>query len=358
MYLVFTCMSGESYRMRLWSLCDIFWVLINSLVCWFCVPASSVWGGSVADPGAGDAGGGERSPGVPRWRHVWPDQAARHRHRHGRQWGVFHHLLWGELSRVYNTLPSNWGSWNGVVIWFLSKMMLLFTLRKQVLTQEKIWDEEEEGKNDESNDTNNKHTKKELHLKHSQQSGDIVSTKWTWILSCRTAAVAVYVNSDPNLCILRPNYCLNKVNANLKLQNSHCCSVCKLRPKSVYTQTQLLSVNANPKLQNSHCCSVCKLRPKSVYTQTQLCINSDPNLCILRPNSVSTQTQICVYSDPTLYQLRPKSVYTWTQLCINSDPNLCILGPNSVSTQTKICTKSELRSCVKAEVDVLGSLSV
>ena len=103
-------------------------------------------------------------------------------------------------------------------------------------------------------------------------------------------------------------YCLNKVNLNPKLQNSRCCSVCKLRPRSVYTQTQLLSVNANPKLQNSHCCSVCKLRPKSVYTQTQL--------------------------------------------CINSDPNLCILGPNSVSTQTQICTKSELRSCVKAEVDV------
>ena len=47
----------------------------------------------MADPGASDAGGGERSPGVPRWRHVWPDQAACHRHRHGRQRGVFHHLL-------------------------------------------------------------------------------------------------------------------------------------------------------------------------------------------------------------------------------------------------------------------------
>ena len=105
------------------------------------------------------------------------------------------------------------------------------------------------------------------------------TTKWTQILSCITATVAVYVNSNPNLCILRPSYCLNKV-------------------------------NVNPKLQNSRCCSVCKLRPKSVYTQTQLCINSDPHLCILRPNFVSAQTQICVYSDPTLYQLRPKSVQT------------------------------------------------
>ena len=353
MYLVFTCMSGESYRGWLRSLWDIFWALINSLVCWFCVPACSVWGGSVADPGAGDAGGGERSPGVPRWRHVWPDQAARHRHRHGRQRGVFHHLLWGELSRVYNTLPSNWGSWNGVVIWFLSKMMLLFTLRKQVLTQEKIWDEEEEGKNDESNDTNNKHTKKELHLKHSQQSGDIVSTKWTWILSCRTATVAVYVNSDPNLCILRPNYCLwtrilNCRTATVAVYVNSDPNLCTLGPNSASTQTQIC-VYSDPTLY--------QLRPKSVYTWTQLCINSDPNLCILGPNSASTQTQICVYSDPTLYQLRPKSVYTQTQLCINSDPNLCILGPNSVSTQTQICTKSELRSCVKAEVDVLGSPS-
>ena len=40
MYLVFTCMPGESYRRRLRSLslylCYILWVLINSLVFWFC----------------------------------------------------------------------------------------------------------------------------------------------------------------------------------------------------------------------------------------------------------------------------------------------------------------------------------
>ena len=41
MYLLFTCMPGESYRMWLWSLllylCQAFWiwVLINCLVCWF-----------------------------------------------------------------------------------------------------------------------------------------------------------------------------------------------------------------------------------------------------------------------------------------------------------------------------------
>ena len=193
---------------------------------------------------------------------------------------IYCEVSWAE--RIIHYLQTEEVEMVSKMIWFLSKMMLLFTLRKQVLTQEKIWDEEEEGKNDESNNTNNKHTKKELHLKHSQQSGDIVLTKWTWILSCRTATVAVYVNSDPNLCILRPNYCL---------------------------WTRILN---------------CRTATVAVY------VNSDPNLCILRPNSASTQTQICVYSDPTLYQLRP----------------------NSVSTQTKICTKSELRSCVKAEVDV------
>ena len=39
MYLVFTCMPGENYHRHLRSLmlylCYIFWVLINSLVCWF-----------------------------------------------------------------------------------------------------------------------------------------------------------------------------------------------------------------------------------------------------------------------------------------------------------------------------------
>ena len=39
MYLVFTSLPGESYRRRLRSLlvylCDVFWALINSLVCWF-----------------------------------------------------------------------------------------------------------------------------------------------------------------------------------------------------------------------------------------------------------------------------------------------------------------------------------
>ena len=43
MYLVFTCMPGESYHRWLSSLllclCDVFWVLINSLVCWFCMSA-------------------------------------------------------------------------------------------------------------------------------------------------------------------------------------------------------------------------------------------------------------------------------------------------------------------------------
>ena len=40
MYLVFTCMPGESYHRRLRSLlsymCCVFQVLINSLVCWLC----------------------------------------------------------------------------------------------------------------------------------------------------------------------------------------------------------------------------------------------------------------------------------------------------------------------------------
>ena len=39
MYLVFTCMPGESYCRWLMSLmlclCDVFWALVNSLVCWF-----------------------------------------------------------------------------------------------------------------------------------------------------------------------------------------------------------------------------------------------------------------------------------------------------------------------------------
>ena len=37
-YLVFTHMPGESYRRWLGSLllCDVFWALLNSLVCWFC----------------------------------------------------------------------------------------------------------------------------------------------------------------------------------------------------------------------------------------------------------------------------------------------------------------------------------
>ena len=43
MYLVFTCMQGESYRMRLRSLllcsCDVFRALINSIVCWLCTSA-------------------------------------------------------------------------------------------------------------------------------------------------------------------------------------------------------------------------------------------------------------------------------------------------------------------------------
>ena len=43
MYLVFTCMPSESYRRWLRSLllylCYVFWVLINSLVCWFCMCA-------------------------------------------------------------------------------------------------------------------------------------------------------------------------------------------------------------------------------------------------------------------------------------------------------------------------------
>ena len=43
MYLVFTRMPGESYRRRFRSLllyyCDVFRVLINSLVCWFCTSA-------------------------------------------------------------------------------------------------------------------------------------------------------------------------------------------------------------------------------------------------------------------------------------------------------------------------------
>ena len=46
MYLVFTHMPGESYRRQLRSLllylCDNFWTLINSLVCWFCVSASGL----------------------------------------------------------------------------------------------------------------------------------------------------------------------------------------------------------------------------------------------------------------------------------------------------------------------------
>ena len=43
MYLVFTRMPGESYCRRLRSLllclCDVFRMLINSLICWFCTSA-------------------------------------------------------------------------------------------------------------------------------------------------------------------------------------------------------------------------------------------------------------------------------------------------------------------------------
>ena len=43
MYIAFTCMPGESYCRRLRSLflclCDVFWVLINSLACWLCTGA-------------------------------------------------------------------------------------------------------------------------------------------------------------------------------------------------------------------------------------------------------------------------------------------------------------------------------
>ena len=44
-YLVFTCMPGESYWRRLRSLLclgDVFQVLINSLVCWFCTGTLSL----------------------------------------------------------------------------------------------------------------------------------------------------------------------------------------------------------------------------------------------------------------------------------------------------------------------------
>ena len=53
MYLVFTCMPGESYhrwlRSLLLYLCYIFWALINSLVCWFYIMkvftlGTVVWG--------------------------------------------------------------------------------------------------------------------------------------------------------------------------------------------------------------------------------------------------------------------------------------------------------------------------
>ena len=46
MYLVFTCMPGESYRWRLRSLllyfCCIFQALINPRVCWFCTSAQDL----------------------------------------------------------------------------------------------------------------------------------------------------------------------------------------------------------------------------------------------------------------------------------------------------------------------------
>ena len=44
-YLVFTCMPGESYWRQLRSLLclgDVFQVLINSLVCWFCTATLSL----------------------------------------------------------------------------------------------------------------------------------------------------------------------------------------------------------------------------------------------------------------------------------------------------------------------------
>ena len=39
LYLVFTCMPGESYRRRLRSLLCLFQALISSLACWFCMSA-------------------------------------------------------------------------------------------------------------------------------------------------------------------------------------------------------------------------------------------------------------------------------------------------------------------------------
>ena len=49
-YLIFTRMPGESYHRRLRSLllylCYVFWVLINSLACWFCFCLSFVFGKS------------------------------------------------------------------------------------------------------------------------------------------------------------------------------------------------------------------------------------------------------------------------------------------------------------------------
>ena len=47
MYLVLTCMPGESYRRRLRSLLlclrGVFRALINNLVCWFCLLNTHVW---------------------------------------------------------------------------------------------------------------------------------------------------------------------------------------------------------------------------------------------------------------------------------------------------------------------------
>ena len=93
MHLVFTGMPGESYcrQLRSFLLClyDIFWALINSLVCWFCMSALGLillqiltW---------------HSHPGE-RWRRGWGCSLGRSLPREGPLW----RQCWGEPATIRN----------------------------------------------------------------------------------------------------------------------------------------------------------------------------------------------------------------------------------------------------------------
>ena len=161
-------------------------------------------------------------------------------------------------------------------------MMLLPTLRKLVFTREKIWDQKEEGKN-ESDDTNNKHT--HTHTKC------LASKALTTVRRC----------------------CLNKVNLSPKLQNSHCCSVCKLRPKSVYTRTQLC-MNSDPNLDSLRAREPCESR--SGHLGLPRLSNSPYGLLDVKQH-LKREKNICIYKLRNIQRL-----YIRDKLALQSVPNM------------------------------------